>query len=361
MRTGARPEKRQYGRVAPSAPEPSYYRFPKVITTAQMLPGLIFRRRFKGERIMGATMVPGPIAWFEGGYVPVEDAKISILTHAFNYGTGLFEGIRGYYCAEEDNILIFRLHEHVDRIMRNSRILCMEIPETREKIAGICIELIRRSGFREGVYIRPIIYKSEHSLGPTVKDVQSSLCCYIIKLGDYCDIESGLDVAVTSWRRLSDNAIPARAKTTGSYVNSSLAATEARQNGFQEAIFLREDGMVSEGSAMNIFMVLDGKLITTPPAADILVGITRNTVMQIAREQLGLEVVERPISRTELYVCDELFFCGTGAQVAPVRSVDRRILGGGHPGPITKKLQRLYFEVVRGRVEEYRGWCTPVY
>lgn len=310
---------------------------------------------------MGTTMVPGPVVYFRGGYVPVEEANISILTHAFNYGTGLFEGIRGYYCAEDDNVLIFRLKEHVDRIMRNAAILCMEIPETREDIGQICIELIRRSGFREGVYIRPIIYKSEHSLGPTVKGVETSLCCYIIKLGDYCDIQSGLNVAVTSWRRLSDNAIPSRAKSTGSYINSSLAATEARQNGFDEAIFLREDGSVAEGSAMNIFMVLDGKLITTPPTADILVGITRNTVMQIAKEQLGLEVIERSISRTELYVCDELFFSGTGAQVAPVRSVDRRVLGDGHPGPITKKLQDLYFQVVQGKVEAYRPWCTPVY
>jgi branched-chain amino acid aminotransferase len=308
-----------------------------------------------------AKMIPGSIAYFEEAYVPVEEAKISILTHAFNYGTGLFEGIRGYYAPGEDNILIFRLREHIDRMMRNSRILCMEIPETGEDIERICVELVRRSGFREGVYIRPLIYKSEASLGPTVKGVQSSFCCYVIKLGDYCDIESGLDVAVTSWRRLSDNAIPSRVKSTGSYINSSLAATEAKQAGFHEAIFLREDGSVAEGSAMNIFMVLDGKLVTTPPTADILVGITRNTVMQIAREQLGLEVIERPISRTELYVCDELFFSGTGAQVAPVRSVDRRILGNGEPGPITRRLQQVYFDVVLGKMPQYRSWCTPVY
>ena len=308
-----------------------------------------------------AEMFPGSTAYFEGSYVPVEEAKLSIMTHAFNYGTGLFEGIRGYYCPEEDNIQIFRLPEHVDRFVRNFRILCMEIPETPEQISEVCIELVRRSGFKEGVYIRPVCYKSEFSLGPTVKGVASSLCCYVIKLGDYVDIESGLDVAVSSWRRLSDNAIPARVKSTGSYINSSLAATEAKQAGFHEAIFLREDGTVSEGSAMNIFMVLDGKLYTPPPTADILVGITRNTVMQIAREELGLEVIERRMSRTELYVCDELFFCGTGAQVAPVRSVDRRIVGSGEPGPITKELQKLYFDIVQGKVERYRHWCTPVY
>lgn len=309
---------------------------------------------------MRATMEPGPIAYFEGRYVPVEEAKVSIMTHAFNYGTGLFEGIRGYYCADEETILIFRLGDHVDRLLRNLRILCMEIPETREQIEEICIELARRSGFREGVYIRPICYKSELSLGPKLQDVASSLCCYVIKLGDYVDIQSGLDVVVSSWRRLSDNAVPSRAKCTGSYINSSLAATEAKLAGFDEAIFLREDGTVAEGSAMNIFMVLGSKLITTPPTADILVGITRNTVMQLACEELGLEVVERPISRTELYVCDEVFFCGTGVQVALVRSIDRRLIGAGEPGPISRKLQGLYFDVVQGKVEKYRHWCTPV-
>lgn len=308
-----------------------------------------------------AEMRPSAITYFDGQYVPTESAKVSVMTHAFNYGTGLFEGIRGYYCPEDDNIYLFRLKEHVDRLVRNFRILCMDLPETREDIEKICLEVSQKSGFREDIYVRPLAYKSELSLGPTVKGVASSFCCYVIKLGDYVDTVDGLDVAVSSWRRLGDNAIPSRAKSTGSYVNSSLAATEAKQAGFHEAIFLREDGSVAEGSAMNIFMVLDGKLITPPPTADILVGITRNTVMQIAREQFGLEVIERSISRTELYVCDELFFCGTGAQVAPVRSVDRRVLGDGRPGPITKQLQDLYFQIVTGKVEPYRHWCTPVY
>ncbi|NIA16499.1 MAG: branched-chain amino acid transaminase [Nitrospiraceae bacterium] len=308
-----------------------------------------------------AAMQPGLTAYFEGQYVPIEQANISIMTHAFNYGTGIFEGIRGYYVKEEDNVLIFRLPEHVDRMVRNFAVTQMDISEDREKITEICIELVRRSGFREGVYIRPVCYVSDLSLGPKFIGVESQLCCYVIKLGDYCDIDNGLDVMVSSWRRLSDNAIPTRIKATGSYFNSSLAATEAKQAGFDEAIFLREDGTVSEGSAMNLFMVLNGKLITAPPNSDILVGITRNTVMELAREELGMEVEERSIARTELYTCDELFFCGTGAQVAPVRSVDRRIVGGGTPGPFSTKLQEAYFDVVQGRVEKYRKWCTPVY
>ncbi|HOZ45309.1 MAG TPA: branched-chain amino acid transaminase [Candidatus Hydrogenedentes bacterium] len=310
---------------------------------------------------MGIEMVPGSTAYFEGKYVPIEDAKVSVMTHSFNYGTALFEGIRGYYAKNEDNILVFRLKEHVDRLVRNFNVLCMEIPESREQIEEICLELVRRSGFREDVYLRPICYKCEYSLGPALKGVKSCLCCYVIKLGDYVDIQKGLNVAVSSWRRLSDNAIPARTKSVGSYVNSSLAATEAKRAGFDEAIFLREDGTVAEGSAMNLFIVSGGKLITSPPTSDILVGITRNTVLELASAELGIDVIERPISRTELYVCDELFFTGTGAQVAPVSSVDNRPVGNGKPGPVSKKLQTLYFDVVQGKVAKYRHWCTPTF
>lgn len=306
-------------------------------------------------------MQPGPFAYFEGEVRPTEEARVSILTHSFNYGTALFEGIRGYYVPEDDEIFIFRLAEHIDRFVRNFAILNMTIPQSPKEIEDICVEIVRRSEFREGVYVRPIAYKSETSLGPKLHDVDSDWCCYAIKLGDYVDIETGLDVVVSSWRRLSDNAIPSRAKTVGSYVNSSLAASEAKLAGFDEAIFLREDGSVAEGSAMNIFIVANGKLITPPECADILVGITRNTVMELAREELGLEVLERSIARSELYTCDECFFAGTGAQVAPVRSVDRRQIGDGTPGVISKKLQDLYFDVVQGKVAKYRHWCTPVY
>lgn len=310
---------------------------------------------------MGHQMQPGAYAYFEGDFVPIQEAKVSIMTHAFNYGTGLFEGIRGYWSSIENDVLIFRLKEHVERLHRNCNILCMEIPEPPQDIEHICIEVVRRSGFREDVYIRPIIYKSALSLGPAVKGVESRFCCYVIKLGDYVDTKEGLDVATSSWRRLSDSAIPSRAKATGSYINSALARSEAEQNGFDEAVFLREDGTVAEGSAMNLFMVMDHRLITPPPTADILVGITRNTVIQLAREQLKLEVIERPIARTELYVCDEVFFTGTGAQVAPVRSIDRRLIGSGKPGPITRRLQEIYFNVVQGKFPQYRHWCTPVY
>ena len=308
-----------------------------------------------------AQMQPGDIAYFEGKFVPTNEARLSVMTHAFNYGTALFEGIRGYYNAEEDNVFIFRLPEHIDRFVRNFSILCMEIPEDRDRIEEICLQVAQKSALREHIYLRPICYKDQLSLGPAVYGVTSSMCCYLIKLGDYVDTTEGLDVAVSSWRRLSDNAIPTRAKTTGSYINSSLAATEAKRSGFHEAIFLREDGTVAEGSAMNLFIIQDNQLITPPPNADILVGITRNTIMQLAEEQFGMKVVERPIARTELYISDEAFFCGTGAQVAPIRSVDRRLIGDGKPGEKTKLLQDYYFAVVQGKVPEYRHWCAPVF
>lgn len=308
-----------------------------------------------------AQMYPGDTAYFEGEFVAVGEARLSVMTHAFNYGTALFEGIRGYYNGEEDNVFLFRLQEHIDRFVRNFNILCMEIPEDGARIQDICLEVSRRSNLREDIYLRPICYKDQLSLGPAVRGVSSALCCYLIKLGDYVDTTDGLDVAVSSWRRLSDNAIPTRAKTTGSYINSALAASEAKSSGFHEAIFLREDGTVAEGSAMNLFVIQGNQLITPPPNADILVGITRNTIMELAQKELGLDVVERPIARTELYVSDEAFFCGTGAQVAPIRSVDRRLIGTGEPGPITGKLQKVYFDVVQGKVAAYRHWCTPVY
>ena len=314
----------------------------------------------KGAAHANVAMTPGHLAYFEGKYVPIEEAKLSIMTHAFNYGTGLFEGIRGYYNPDEDNILIFRLREHIDRLVRNFRILCMNIPETAPDIEAMCVKLTRESGFKEGVYLRPICYKNGLTLAPLIHNTEASLCCYVIKLGDYVDV-SGLNVGVSSWRRLSDNAVPSRAKTTGSYVNSSFAASEAHESGYDEALVLREDGTISEGSAMNVFLVQDGVLHTPPVFADNLVGITRNTVIELAREELGLHVVERSIACTEVYVSDEMFFSGTGAQIAPIISVDRRSIGSGSIGPVTKQLQDLYFDVVMGKVEKYRHWCTPVY
>ncbi|MCD6287864.1 MAG: branched-chain amino acid transaminase [Candidatus Hydrogenedentes bacterium] len=302
----------------------------------------------------------GDWAYFEGQIVSIQEAKISVMTHAFNYGTAVFEGIRGYWNEDHENLYIFRLQEHIDRMLRNSNILMVRPKLSLTEIQDIIIELTAKNGFREDTYIRPVCYKSEHELGPRLHDVASDLVIYEIRLGDYVNI-SGLKVAVSSWRRLRDNAIPARCKATGAYVNSALAATEAKMEGFDEAVFLGEDGTVSEGSAENLFLVQNGVLITPPVTADILTGITRNTIIELARNELGLDVVERPVGRTELYVSDEMFFCGTGAQVAPVVEVDRRPIGTGKLGDVTINLQKLYFDVVQGKIEKYRHWCTPVY
>lgn len=302
----------------------------------------------------------GDWAYFKNNIVPIDKARVSVMTHAFNYGTAVFEGIRGYWNENDEQLYIFRLPEHVDRMVRNCNVLMVNPELSVEEICGIIVELTAKNGFRENTYIRPVAYKSEYELGPRVHDVESDLVIYAIRLADYVDT-SGLKVVVSSWRRLRDNAVPARCKINGAYVNSALAKSEAVVAGFDEAVFLGEDGNVSEGSAENMFFVQNGMLVTPPVTADILVGITRNTVIELAREELGIEVVERSVGRTELYVSDELFFCGTGAQVAPVIEVDRRPVGDGSPGEITMKIQKLYFDVVHGKVDKYRHWCTPVY
>ena len=306
-------------------------------------------------------MEHGKYAYFEGKIVPSEEANINIMTHAFNYGTGIFEGIRGYWNAKDEQLYIFKLREHYERMFRNFNLLKIEIPISIEDACEVTIELARKNEYRQDMYIRPIGYKSSYEIGPRLDGLDNEFTIFNIPLGDYVNTSDGLDVMVSSWRRMPDNSIPARSKATGIYINSALAATEAKENGFDEAIMLTQDGCVSEGSAMNLFIVRDGALITTPVTADILEGITRQTIIQVAREQMSIETSIRPIQRTELYVTDELFFCGTGAQVAPVTSVDRRPVGGGNPGELTMKLQALYFSIVQNGLHEYSNWLTPTY
>jgi branched-chain amino acid aminotransferase len=303
----------------------------------------------------------GKYAYFEGEIVPIENAKISIMTHSFNYGTGVFEGIRGYWSAEQEQLYFFKLKEHYIRMFRNFNLFQIDLPITIEDACRITVELARKNQFRQDMYIRPIAYKSSYEIGPRMHDLDNEFAIFSIPLGDYVNTSDGLSVMVSTWRRIPDNSIPSRSKATGIYVNSALASTEAKQSGFDEAIMLTQDNYVSEGSAMNLFMVRDGELLTTPVTADILEGVTRQTIMQIACDQTGIETTIRPIGRTELYVADELFFCGTGAQVAPVTAVDHRPVGDGTPGELTMKLQALYFSVVQSRLPEYSAWLTPVY
>lgn len=301
-------------------------------------------------------------SYFNGEIVPLADAKISILTHAFNYGTACFEGIRGYWNGEDKQIYLFRLREHFERMAGSVRILGgLKLPGTVDELCTITRDLVRRNEYQEDTYLRPTCYISSEVIGVKLHGLESGFCIYALPFGNYIEIDKGLKVGVSSWKRLDDNMIPSRAKIAGAYVNSAFAKSEALLNGFDEAIMLTSDGHVSEGSAENIFMLVGGKIVTPPVNENILVGITRHTVMTLLKEELGLEVVERVIDRTELYTCDELFLCGTGAQIAPVASVDHRPVGSGEIGTLTAKLQELYFEVVRGKVGKYKDWCTPVY
>lgn len=299
--------------------------------------------------------------YMDGNYVEKEKAMIPVMTHAFLYGTAIFEGIRAYYNPEEKQLYAFRVAEHYQRLYNSAKIMHMKPANTIEEYCDITKKLLQKNNYSQDTYIRPTLYKSAQKIGPGLIDNPDSFLIFTLPMGDYIDTSKGLKVCVSSWRRNSDNAIPPRAKITGAYANTALMITDARLSGYDDAIALTEDGVVTEGSAMNFFIVMDGKLVTTKTTDDILKGITRDTIMQLAKEILGLEVEERTIDRTELYVADEAFYCGTGAQVSPITSIDNRNLGDGKVGPISTQLQKLYFDVVRGRIPEYKKWCMPIY
>lgn len=302
-----------------------------------------------------------PYAYFKKQFVPLAEAKVGIMTHAFNYGTAVFEGVRGNWNEEEEQIYLFRLKEHFDRLRRSCRIMRIDFPYDNAELYSIAARIVELSGYREDVYLRPLAYKSSEVLGVRLHDLESDFLMFIAPFGPYLDLEKGARCCTSSWRRVADTGIPARAKITGIYANSALAKTEAQLNGFDEAIMLDDRGHVSEGSGENIFVVQDGRLITPPPSSDILVGITRDTVMTLARQELNIETVERDIDRTELYTADECFMTGTAAHVTPVVEVDHRPIGDGKMGPITGRLVQLYFDVIKGKNPKYRDWCTPCY
>lgn len=299
-------------------------------------------------------------AFFEGRIVPLEEAKVSVMTHALNYGTGVFEGIRGYWNEENEEIYIFRLREHYVRFLRNTSLVCIGVPYTVDELIELTLDLTRMHGYREDVYVRPLAYKSSAQIGVSMAGVADELTMFVAPFGNYVDIDRGLALCVSSWKRSDDNAIPGRAKVSGNYVNSALIKNEALLNGYDEGITLNYQGYVVEGSAENIFIVRDGVLLTPSVADGILEGITRDTIIKLALDELGIPTVERSIARSELYYADEIFLTGTGAQVAPVTSVDKRKIGDGEIGPIAIQLQRIYFDVVKGRNPKYLDWLTPV-
>jgi len=296
-----------------------------------------------------------------GEFIPAEQAVIHVRTHGFSYGTGCFEGIRGYWNDEDQQLYLFRLREHYVRFLQSCKILQISLPYTIEQLIDISIELIKRNGQRQDVYIRPTAYKSDQIVGVRLHDLEDHLIITSEPFGNYINLD-GLHCGVSTWRRIDDNAIPARAKINGSYVNSAFAKSEAMQNGFDEAIMLTHEGNVSEGSAENIFLLMNNEFVTPAPTENILLGITRDTIIELARREFGRITRERQIDRTELYIADEILLCGTGAQIAPVIKVDHRPVGDGTIGPISKALQQLYFDVVRGHIPDYRTqWCMPVY
>ncbi len=299
--------------------------------------------------------------FINGEYVEASKAMIPVRTHAFLYGTAVFEGIRAYWNEDEKQLYAFRVPEHYDRLQHSGHIMWMKSPYTTEEYCEITKKLLAKNNYKEDCYMRPNLYKMAQKVGPGLYDNPDGFMLITNKMGDYIDTSKGLNVCVSSWRRNSDNAIPPRAKVAGAYANAALIKTDAHNAGFDDAIVLDEAGQVTEGSAMNLFLIQNGKLVTTMKSDNILVGITRNTIMELAKDVLGLEVEERAIDRTEIYISDEAFYCGTGAQVSPIASVDGRKLGNGEVGPISKELQKLYFDVVKGKVPKYKHWCMPVY
>jgi branched-chain amino acid aminotransferase len=272
----------------------------------------------------------------------------------------VFEGIRAYWNADRQQLFGLHLIEHYRRLHKSCRVMRLDLPYSPERLVDITVELLNRCGYREDAYIRPLVYKSSELIGVRLHDLESAFTVFAVPFGTYIDVDRGISCGVSSWRRVDDNAIPARSKITGSYVNAALAKTEAQEAGFDEAIVLTNDGHVSEGSAENLFMVRNGTLITPPVTDNILEGIVRQSLIGIAADQkIPLEV--RSIDRTELYIADELFLCGTGAQLSPVTSVDHRRIGEGATGPITTQLSRIYFDAVRGKSDRYKAWVTPIY
>ncbi|MCI0793828.1 MAG: branched-chain amino acid transaminase [Chloroflexi bacterium] len=299
-------------------------------------------------------------AFFRGQYVPLSEAKVSVMTHALHYGTGVFEGIRGNWNEEKGAIFIFRLREHFERLLRGCRLLMLDIPYSVDDLCEITVELVQRNRHQQDIYIRPLAYKSAELIANLkLQELDSDFTLITVPFGNYLGSDA-LRCCTSSWRRVDDNMIPARLKISGIYVNSILAKTEATMAGFDEAIILNQDGHVCEGSGENIFVVSDGRLFTSSLEDNVLPGITRDTIIQIAQRELGLDVVERSIDRSELYLADEVFLTGTAAHLTPVVQLDNRNIADGKIGPISSKLQKLYFDIVVGRNPKYLHWCTAV-
>ncbi len=304
-------------------------------------------------------MTPTEKIWHNGRFIPWDEARIHVLSHVVSYGSSVFEGVRCY--DTQRGPAIFRLKEHTRRLLDSAKIYRMPMPFPLEQLMEAQLELVRVNRLRS-CYIRPIVLRGYGTMGvmPSKNPVEVFLACW--EWGKYLGEEAmaqGVDVCISSWNRMAPNTLPAMAKAGGNYLNSQLIRMEADQDGYAEGIALDPDGYVSEGSGENIFVIRDGVIHTPPLAASVLPGITRDSVLQLAREA-GIPVVETNIPREMLYIADEIFFTGTAAEVTPVRSVDRIAVGEGRRGPVTEKLQKAFFDIVEGRVKDRFGWLTPV-
>jgi len=300
-------------------------------------------------------------AFFKGAIVPYSEAKIGVLTHALNYGTAVFGGIRGYWNAEQEELFVFRPQDHFRRFLDSARLLNMSFDTTPGDLVEAVRSLLLAEDYKEDCYIRPLAYYADEGIGVRLHDLTPAISIVSMPYGRYLDNEEGVHAGISSWRRVDDNTIPPRGKIAGAYVNSAFAKTDAQRAGYDEAIVLNSHGRVCEGSAENVFLVRHGVVATPPLTESILEGITRKTVIELLRDALGLTVVERPIDRTEIYLAEEAFFTGTGVQIAAITNVDHRPLGTGKIGPVASRLRSLYFDVVRGRNHRYRSWCMPIY
>lgn len=303
---------------------------------------------------------PNLIIYFNGQYIPLGEARIGILTHALHYGTGVFEGIRAYWNAAQDELFVLRPVEHYDRWLRNCGILRIAVPLTPKQLADITVDLMRRNAIRTNAYVRPLAFKCAERIG-VLPDDRDAFAIVALPFGEYLNAENGLHAGISPWRRIEDHAIPARGKICGAYVNSVLATDDARRSGFDEAILLNESGHVAEGATCNLFMVRGGKLITPPVYDNVLEGITRDCVMQLALREMRIEVAERSIDLSELLVADEVFFSGTAVGIAPIARINHRPVRDGAIGAVTRGIQQLYNDATLGRLAEYRRWLTPVY
>jgi branched-chain amino acid aminotransferase len=298
---------------------------------------------------------------YKGRVVPYSEVKFGVLMHAMNYGTAVFGGLRAYWNEDEKQLFVFRPQDHFRRFLQSSKLLLMELNLTGDDLLKGLVELIRTEGYEKDLYIRPLAFYTDEIIGVRVHDLTAETSIVVMPFGSYNKNEDNMHVTVSSWRRIDDNSIPARGKIAGAYVNSAFIKTDAVRAGFDEAIVLNADGHISEGSAANFVMLRNGVFATPPITDNVLEGITRRTVIQLIRDELRMQVDERPIDRTELYLADEMFFCGTGAQISAITRVDHRVVGTGKMGDLTSRLRNLYFDIVRGRVAKYRDWCYPVY